>query len=161
MPEYLLLACRFGRARPRGGMGQVKIEFVRKGQVENVSLQSLFTLTGSLRSSSQFVCWKMLKHVETISVFFWQDSCTLEEKVWHAHYRKASRYIVYCVMAILMYLRPGPQKRPRCWGHVWCFPRFQTQKLLWLNCSSQIEHFESVLVTMFRSKVVAFGLWLL
>lgn len=56
MPEYLLLACRFGRARPRGGMGQVKIEFVRKGQVENVSLQSLFTLTGSLRSSSQFVC---------------------------------------------------------------------------------------------------------
>ena len=70
-------------------MGHVKIEFVRKGQVENVSLQSLFTLTGSLRSSSQCV----LKNVETISLSFWQDSCTLEEKVWHAHYRKASRYI--------------------------------------------------------------------
>jgi len=65
-------------------MGQVKIEFVRKGQVENVSLQSLFTLTGSLRSSSQCV----LKNVETISLSFWQDSfegkglaCTLQKGI--------------------------------------------------------------------------------
>ena len=167
--ECLPSAYRFGRAK--GWNGTSEDCFCEEGQVENVSLQILFTLTGSFRSSNQLV----LKNVKTISIHFCFFlarqlhfvgkclACTIQKGIYvYIDYiwLCIHTYICVCVMSI-MYMRPGSQRKVEMFRACVVLSKIPHAKIAMTQLFLPIEHFESVFVTMFRSKAVAFGLWLL
>ena len=71
-------------------------------------------------------------------------------------------YIYMCVCHVYnMYMRPGSQRKVEMFRACVVLSKIPHAKIAMTQLFLTIEHFESVFVTMFRSKAVAFGLWLL